>query len=62
MYEARPNVFAVRGYVIANTVDLVIELNPKMLVPMLGTTIMGAENAAQYFFSPDAQNRNSARA
>jgi len=58
MYGAGPVVFAVWGFVIANCVDSTVELNPKMLAPMLGATENEVVSAVQYLCDPDPQSRN----
>ena len=58
MYGAGVTVFAVWGYVIANTVDSTVELNPKMLAGTLGCTESEVQVAIDYLCSPDTGSRN----
>lgn len=58
MYGAGPAVFAVWGYVIANTIDSNVELNSKMLSATLGCTEEEVRNAIAYLCQPDPHSRN----
>jgi hypothetical protein len=58
MYGAGASSFAVWGYVIANTVDGHVELNPKFLAPIIGTEEDEVRRAIDYLCSPDANSRN----
>lgn len=58
MYGAGPTVFAVWGFVVANTVDSLVELNPAYLAPMLGTTPEDIKSAIEYLCQPDPNSRN----
>lgn len=60
MTGAGLNVFAVWGYVIANTVNSQVELNPKMLAPILGTTETEVVTAIEYLCEPDPHSRSPA--
>lgn len=61
MYGVGATVFAVWGYVIANTVNSNVELNPKMLSAVLGATETEVENAIFYLCEPDPKSRNKDR-
>lgn len=58
MYGAGPVIFAVWGYVIAHTVDSQVELNPKALAPMIGTTVEEICQAIEFLCRPDVESRN----
>ena len=58
MFGAGTAVFAVWGYVIANTVDARVELNPKLLASILGTTVEAVEQAINELCEPDPLSRN----
>ena len=59
MYGAGVGVFAVWGYVIANTgIDHAVELNPKLLSATLGTTIAEVEASIAYLCAPDSSSRS----
>ena len=58
MFGAGADVFAVWGYVIANTVESTVELNPKLLSAILGTPIERVESAIEFLCSPDTASRN----
>jgi hypothetical protein len=60
MYGAGPDVFAVWGYVIANTVDAQIELNPHLIAGMIGMTPERASAAIDYLCAPDTNSRSKA--
>lgn len=60
MYGSGSDVFAMWGYVIANTVDSMVELNPVMLAAVMGSTVERCEAAIQYLCSPDPKSRNEA--
>lgn len=60
MYGAGTTVFAVWGYVIANTVDSRVELNPKLLASVLGTTPEAIADAIDALCKPDPLSRNGA--
>lgn len=53
------NVFAVWGYVIANTVKGRVELNPKLLAMVLGSTEEEMCAAIEYLLSPDSSSRST---
>jgi hypothetical protein len=58
MYGAGLNVFAVWGYVIANTRPPGrIELNPRMLANTLGCSLEEVEQAIEFLASPDPNSR-----
>jgi len=58
MRGAGPVVFAVWGYVIANTNQhSVIEINPEIVAFMLGTTPGEVEKAVEFLCSPDEKSR-----
>lgn len=58
MVGAGLNVFAVWGYVIANTVKGRVELNPKMLAMLLGGPQPEIEKAIEYLQRPDPDSRS----
>jgi hypothetical protein len=58
MFGAGPTVFAVWGYVIANTREGTIELNPKLLASIIGTTEVNIKKAIQYLAKPDLHSRS----
>ena len=58
MFGAGPDVFAVWGYVIANTHDSQIELNPQMLAAVIGTTPERIAAAIAFLCSPDERSRS----
>ena len=58
MYGAGPEVFAVWGYVIANTVNSRVELNPRPLAGTIGTTPAKIEEAIEFLCRPDPESRN----
>jgi hypothetical protein len=58
MYGAGPDVFAVWAYVIANTHDSQVELNPVMLAATLGTTPNRIESAIAYLCASDPRSRS----
>lgn len=57
MYGSGPVVFSVWGYVIAHTVDAQVELNPKMMAPILGTTEAEVAQAIDFLCQPDPHSR-----
>lgn len=57
MMGAGPVVFAVMGYVIANTSDSEVELNPKLLGFTFGCPAEEVTAAIDYLCSPDPQSR-----
>jgi hypothetical protein len=58
MFGAGTDVFAVWGYVIANTVNSTVELNPQLLAVVLGATPERIEAAIEYLCKPDPRSRN----
>jgi hypothetical protein len=58
MFGAGVEVFAVWGYVIANTVDSTIELNSIMLSAILGSSPDKIEAAIDFLCAPDPKSRN----
>jgi len=58
MFGAGTDVFALWGYVIANTVNSAVELNPKLLAVVLGSTEDKIESAIDYLCRPDPRSRN----
>ena len=60
MYGAGPEAFAVWGYVIANTVNSRVELNPRPLAGIIGTTPAKIEEAIEFLCRPDPESRNPA--
>lgn len=61
MYGSGVEVFAVWGYVIANTDRGRVELNPKRLADTLGSTIDKMEKAIHFLESPDPKSRHKER-
>jgi hypothetical protein len=58
MFGAGADVFAVWGYVIANTVNAQVELNPRLLSAVLGTPEDRIAAAVDFLCSPDAKSRS----
>lgn len=58
MCGAGSHVFAVWGYVIAHTVDGVVEINPALVAFQLGETSERVAAAIAYLCSPDPASRN----
>ena len=58
MYGAGPDVFAVWAYVIANTRDSQVELNPVLLASTLGTTQERVQAAIDFLCAPDSRSRS----
>ena len=58
MFGAGPEVFAVWGYVIANTVNSSVELNPVMLAAVIGSSPERVESAITFLCRPDPLSRN----
>lgn len=58
MLGAGADVFAVWGYVIANTVASQVELNPQLLAPMIGMTPEAAQLAIDFLCAPDPFSRS----
>ena len=57
MYGSGPDVFAVWGYVIANAVDSQVELNPRLLAGVIGTSPERIQAAIAILSSPDPNSR-----
>jgi hypothetical protein len=57
MYGAGPDVFAVWGYVIANTIDSQVELNPRLLAGILGCNPERITAAIDFLCAPDPSSR-----
>lgn len=57
MLGAGPDVFAVWGYVIANTIKSQVELNPKLLAAVIGMPEEAVKDAIEYLCSPDENSR-----
>lgn len=53
-----PNVFAVWSYVVANTFESSVELNPRLLAGVLGTDAESVRQAIDYLCQPDPDSRN----
>lgn len=60
MLGAGAEVFAVWAYVIANTVNAAIELNPTLLAAVLGMKPEAVADAISYLCAPDPMSRNPA--
>jgi len=58
MMGAGPHVFAVWGYVIANTVNGQIELNPKLVATVIGCSSDDVKSAIDFLCSPDPESRS----
>lgn len=58
MYGAGADVFAVWGYVIANTVAAQVELNPAMLAGVIGMSPERAQAAIDFLCAPDPNSRS----
>lgn len=58
MLGAGADVFAVWGYVIANTVHSSVELNPNFVAMVLGMTVEEVEKAIEFLCRPDLKSRN----
>ena len=57
MVGAGPVPFAVWGYVVANTVDSQVELNPRLLAAIIGTNEADIDAAIAYLCAPDPKSR-----
>lgn len=53
-----PNVFAVWSYVVANTFESSVELNPRLLAGILGTDAESIRLAIEFLCKPDPDSRN----
>lgn len=58
MMGAGANVFAVWGYVVANTIDEFVELNPRLLAAIIGATVEDMQSAIAVLCSPDPESRS----
>ncbi len=58
MFGAGPDVIATWAYVIANTVNETVELNPALLAAMLGAPRERVEQAIEVLCSPDESSRS----
>lgn len=58
MYGAGTDIFALWGYIIANTINSTVEINPHLVAATLGTTTEAIERALEYLCAPDARSRN----
>jgi len=58
MFGAGAEVFAVWGYIIANTIGSRVELNARMLAASIGTTPQKIEDAIEFLCKPDPESRN----
>ena len=58
MFGAGTDVFAVWGYVIAHAVDGQVEINPKLVAAVLGTSVDTVNSAVGFLCSPDPSSRN----
>lgn len=58
MIGAGAEVFAIWGYVIANTIQSKVELNPRLLSPVLGIPKEKVETAITFLCTPDPESRN----
>jgi hypothetical protein len=58
MMAAGPEVFAVWGYVIATAVDSTVELNPKLLAAVIGSTPKRMQAAIEALCAPDPSSRS----
>jgi len=53
-----PTVFAVWSYVIANTYESSIELNPRLLAGIIGADVESVRKAIDFLCQPDPESRN----
>lgn len=60
MVGTSPVVFAVWGYVVACGYGGQVTLNPRLLAPILGTTVADVEAAIRFHCQPDPDSRSSA--
>jgi hypothetical protein len=58
MIGAGSDVFAVWGYVIANTFDSTVELNPVLVAAIIGTAPANVQAAIDFLCRPDSMSRN----
>lgn len=59
MVGAGLNVFAVWGYIVANTrADGLVELNPPIIAAMIGCPVTEIETAIEFLTSPDPRSRS----
>jgi hypothetical protein len=58
MMGAGPTVFAVWGYVISKAVNGEVELNPRLITVLIGSTEEDVESAIDYLCSEDPRSRN----
>lgn len=58
MMASGPEVFAVWGYVIANTIDSSVELNPRLLAALIGSTPDRMQEAIDTLCLPDQHSRS----
>lgn len=60
MMAAGPEVFAVWAYVIAKTHDSIVELNPRLLAAVIGSTTERMQSAIDVLCAPDHASRSTA--
>src|SRR5690348_13980992 len=58
MFGAGPTVFAVWGWIFTHACKSRVEVNPKLLAPMLGTTVEDVERAIKWLCAPDPNSRH----
>lgn len=58
MVGAGADMFAVWGYVVANTIASQVELNPRHLAPILGMTPEAVERCIEKLCAPDSKSRS----
>jgi hypothetical protein len=58
MCGAGPTVFALWFYIIANAQDSRVELNPRILAAIIGTTPEDIQSAIAFLERPDPESRN----
>jgi hypothetical protein len=61
MMGAGADVFAVWAYVVSNTMDSHVELNPELIASIIGMPVPNVEAAIVYLCSPDPKSRNQER-
>ena len=59
MFGAGADVFAVWAYIIANTINSKVEINPRVLAATIGTTPERIEAAVEFLCQPDPSSRNT---
>lgn len=60
MVGAGPTVFALWSYVISHAFESLVEINPRLVAAIIGTTPEDIEKAIKYLCDPDPESRNKA--